>query len=822
MASQELVWATTALLLLYGAVILFFVIRGALRTTSISDYAIGSIRFSPVVVGLSLAASITSAATFIINPGFIALYGLSGILALAITMPLAIFVSLTILTKSFRKHGASVKVLTMAQWIGKRYNSTGYALLFGFLSLLLITFIVLICVGMTKVLSKALNAEELYVLVGLVVFVFGYMMFGGANSMVYTNTIQAILMLVVAAILLTSGYEHFSQGVHGFLDKLAAIDPLLVEWVNPSSFLFRDYFEIIFCNLVVGVAIVCQPHIITKSLLLKSDSDVNRYLITGILVEAVFFAVVFTGLYARLSFPDLTVDGAPLNMDGIIPAYVVREFPVAVGLIVIMGLLSAGLSTLEGLIQSISTTITSDIIEPLSGRRLGGSGNQRNRRLVAINKVVIILLVVVSILLSYNQLVNPSLSVGIFAQNGVYAYFSAAFVPVLFGIYLKDSPKAAPIAATLTAVLVHFGIYYGRIGGYMQEAVRNPAVAATFAILLSLAVGLIAYFLLRFRQKTAGEAYKAAPKSVVSPFAPAVSPTPEASPNEQAEMHTIITAPFPQQSIVLSGGMRIGYIDQGRGQQTLLFVHGLASNFKGWYKVVSQLRQQYRCIALDLPGYGTSSPVSHPVSIQFFASRLNEFVDKMKLKNVTLVGHSMGGQVSMTAALQQPANFRQLVLVSPAGFETFNRAAKEWIRAIYKPGLLKIAPEDQIKSNIKANFYRFPQDAQFLIDERLALRRSPDFDYYCQLIPQCVISMLDEPVFQRLPELQLPTLILYGEEDQLIPNRMINPTLSTQKVGKNGAGKIPNSQLVFIPECGHFAQWECADEVAAAIERFVG
>ncbi|MCB0613710.1 MAG: alpha/beta hydrolase, partial [Phaeodactylibacter sp.] len=180
------------------------------------------------------------------------------------------------------------------------------------------------------------------------------------------------------------------------------------------------------------------------------------------------------------------------------------------------------------------------------------------------------------------------------------------------------------------------------------------------------------------------------------------------------------------------------------------------------------------------------------------------------------------GQVSVAAALQQPANFRQLALVSPAGFETFNRAAKEWIRAIYKPALLKIAPEEQIKSNIKANFHRFPKDAQFLIDERLALRQSTAFDYYCQLIPQCVISMLDEPVFHRLPELQLPTLILYGEQDKLIPNRMINPTLSTQKVGKNGAGKIPNSQLVFIPECGHFAQWECADEVAAAIERFVG
>jgi sodium/pantothenate symporter len=499
MASSELVLATSILIVLYGAAILYFVIRGALRTTSIADYAVGSIQFSPVVVGLSLAASITSAATFIINPGFIALYGISGIIALAIVLPIGAFISLIILTKSFRTHGANVKALTMAQWIGKRFGSKSYAFFFGILSLLLITFIVLICVGMTKVMAKALNAEELYILIGLVVFVFGYMMFGGANSMVYTNTIQAILMLIVAFVLLGSGYEHFSEGVNGFLAKLEAIDPLLVASVNPESFLFRDNFEIYFCSFVVGVAVVCQPHIITKSLLLKNESDVNKYLVTGIIVEIIFFFVVVAGLYARISFPDLTVNGEAINMDGIIPAYVVQEFPVYIGLIVILGLLSAGLSTLEGLIQSLSTTLTSDIIAPIVDR-VAGPNQLSGRKTVLVNKLVIVLLGLIAIFLSYDQLINPSLSVGIFAQNGVYAYFSAAFVPVLFGIFLKDTPRIAPIAASITAIVVHFSVYYGRLTWYMQDAVRNPAVAATLAILASILVGIIFYFLFRKRQ----------------------------------------------------------------------------------------------------------------------------------------------------------------------------------------------------------------------------------------------------------------------------------------------------------------------------------
>ncbi len=499
MASSAYVLWTSILIAFYALIILFFVIRGAVKTKSIGDYAVGSINFSPTVVGLSLAASMTSAATFIINPGFISLYGISGILAFVIVLPLGIFISLIVLTKSFRRHGHSVKALTMAQWIGKRYDSKGYALLFGVLSLLLITFIVLICVGMTKVLSQALNVQELYVLIGLVVFVFGYMMFGGANSMVYTNAIQAGMMLIVAFILLTSGYEHFSNGVNSFLDKLAVIDPNLVTATNPGSLLFRDYFEIIFCNFIVGIAIVCQPHIITKSLLLKSERDVNRYLTVAIIAEIIFFAVVITGLYARLSFPDMTDgNGAAINMDSMISAYVVKEFPVYVGLIVILGLLSAGLSTLEGLIQSVPMSITSDIIEPLSGNLLG-EGEPRQKRLIFINKIVIAIVGVVSVILSYDQLVNPSLSVGIFAQNGVYAYFSAAFVPVIMGIFLDKIPKAAPVAATVTALVVHFSIYYGHLTPYTLPPVGNPAVASALAIIASVVVGFGLYFIFKSR-----------------------------------------------------------------------------------------------------------------------------------------------------------------------------------------------------------------------------------------------------------------------------------------------------------------------------------
>lgn len=507
MASTEQVTGGWILIALYAAAILFFVIRGALRTKNISDYAVGNFNFSPLFVGLSLAAAMTSAATFVINPGLIAAYGLSGVLSFGIVFPLASLVSLVVLTKSFRRHGTSVKALTLASWIGTRYKSKGYALFIALLSVLLLTFIVLILVAITKVLSHSLNISETWMLFFVVAFVFGYMMFGGANSMVYTNTLQALIMVVVAVILISSGYPYLKDGLFSFFDKLAAISPELVKPTNPGSPLFRDFFEIIVAQMIVGVAVVCQPHIITKSLLLKKESDVNKYLVSAIVIQLLFYSVILTGLYARLTFPDMTSGGKPLGIDGFIPAYVVKIFSqgwvaISIGLIVVLGLVSAGLSTIEGLIQSLSTTITSDIIKPLFGKHVTNEHN-----FIHINRIVIIGMAVVSFLAARSQLIHPNLSVAIFAQNGVYSFFSIAFVPIVFGIFYKSTSRKTALAGSITALVTYFLVYYvfpwlistygfsfGFFDRYFSGKVQNPAIAAASAILVSVIVSMTLYY----------------------------------------------------------------------------------------------------------------------------------------------------------------------------------------------------------------------------------------------------------------------------------------------------------------------------------------
>ena len=497
--------ASWVLVISYAIAIVVLVVRGARRNKSVADYAVGNIAFSPIAVGLALAASTTSAATFIINPGLVAYFGLSAVFGLCVVLPVSMFISLVVLTKGFRKYGESVKALTLSQWVGQRFQSRGFAVFFAFLSLVLVTFIVLILVGLTKVIAASLGLNEMAVLAGLVIFSFGYMMFGGANSMVYTNTIQGVIMLAVAVILLASGYEHFSEGIAGFIEKLRTIDPSLASLYNTESPLFRDWFEVIFCGIVVGVSIVCQPHIITKSLLLKSKRDVNRYLVTGIIVQMIFFVVVIVGLYARLEFPDLLRDGQVITPDSVTSIYLVTQFSWFVGVLVFLGLISAGMSTLEGLIQSMSIIITNDLIHNVHD--VFTSNELSEQFLFKLNRFVIVTLAALSFGLAYWQLVAPNLSVIIFAQLGVFAFFAAAFVPVLFGTFLNDTPRTAVIAAAVTAVVVHFTLYYtGQLyfPYYIGVTVKNPGISTALGVVAATIVGGVLHFLLRARHQAGG------------------------------------------------------------------------------------------------------------------------------------------------------------------------------------------------------------------------------------------------------------------------------------------------------------------------------
>ena len=107
---------------------------GHKKTDDFGSFAIGKGDLSPLVVGVTLAASTASAATFIINPGFVYVDGLAAWMHLAIGVYLGFVLMLTILSFQFRRIGAKVNALTIPDWIGKRYGSKPFSFYFSILN----------------------------------------------------------------------------------------------------------------------------------------------------------------------------------------------------------------------------------------------------------------------------------------------------------------------------------------------------------------------------------------------------------------------------------------------------------------------------------------------------------------------------------------------------------------------------------------------------------------------------------------------------------------------------------------------------------------
>ena len=277
---------------------------------------------------------------------------------------------------------------------------------------------------------------------------------------------------------------------------------------------------------------------------------------------------------------------------------------------------------------------------------------------------------------------------------------------------------------------------------------------------------------------------------------------------------------FSIKKMDLSNNTTLAYVEEGSGNQTLIFIHGLGSYIPAWNKNIYELSQHYHCIAIDLPGYGTSSKGNYEFSMTYYAQVIKEFADKKGIKDLVLVGHSMGGQIDLTTALQYPDLVEKLILIAPAGFETFNKGQRSWLGNVMTPDAVRLTPVEAIRTNLSYNFYNMPEDADFMFTDRVAMRSAEGFDGYVYAVSQSVKGMVDQPIYEFLPQIKQPTLAIFGANDNLIPNRYLNPG-KTEKVAQDGISKMPNGSLIMLEKTGHFAQFENPEKVNASIQNFL-
>ncbi|MDW8466212.1 MAG: alpha/beta fold hydrolase [Chloroherpetonaceae bacterium] len=253
----------------------------------------------------------------------------------------------------------------------------------------------------------------------------------------------------------------------------------------------------------------------------------------------------------------------------------------------------------------------------------------------------------------------------------------------------------------------------------------------------------------------------------------------------------------------------------------LVLIHGLASNAGFWRYNLADLRQRgFRVIALDLPGYGKSGKAySTPYSMQFFAETVRALLQHLGIQKAVWVGHSMGGQISLTAALLFPEAIEKMVLLSPAGFEAFKEGEGNWLRNSVTPDFVKKTPPERIRANIVANFYNWDDKWEWMVEERTRLVSSDEFDRFAYAVWKSVGAMLDGYVWDRLHLISTPTLVIAGENDNLIPNPFLHGG-RTREVMEQGTAAMKNAKLAMVPECGHMIQMEKSELVNQLIAEF--
>jgi pimeloyl-ACP methyl ester carboxylesterase len=273
------------------------------------------------------------------------------------------------------------------------------------------------------------------------------------------------------------------------------------------------------------------------------------------------------------------------------------------------------------------------------------------------------------------------------------------------------------------------------------------------------------------------------------------------APLEPAQLET----PLPVQHIEVQG-VDIAYIDSGeRGQRDVpvVFIHGLSSTMGYWDYQVDPVAQGRRVLALDLPGFGASGRPDAPYTPPWYADLVVDWLDALGIGRAVLVGHSMGGQVSLTVALDHPDTVDRLVLAAPAGIETFPPGAAAWMKSHWTDRRAMQATEGELRAVFETMVFNRPDaHVEKLLEERVRMAGTAAFAGTSVAVSRCVAGMLDHPVFDRLPTLRVPTLIVYGTDDRMIPNPAFTGG-RTRAIAERGRAAIPGSELVLLPGAGH-------------------
>lgn len=273
-----------------------------------------------------------------------------------------------------------------------------------------------------------------------------------------------------------------------------------------------------------------------------------------------------------------------------------------------------------------------------------------------------------------------------------------------------------------------------------------------------------------------------------------------------------VPRPAPENRFVTIDGVRFHYESHPGEGQAIVLLHGFGSSTYTWQDVIPELRRAgHRVLALDMKGFGWSDkPLGADYSPRVLMEEVNLWMAKKGLEGVVFVGNSLGGAIGLMLAMDHPERMSRLVLINSGGYP------------IKKPLIIQIGALPLVRDvaelffgrwMIRANMNRVFFDPSRVTPQRVTAYFDRMRTTGALEAQMALSSALDEQsggYMERIPQISIPTLILWGENDRWIP--LAN--------GRRFHREIHGSQLVVIPRCGHVPQEETPKIVARSITAF--
>lgn len=241
----------------------------------------------------------------------------------------------------------------------------------------------------------------------------------------------------------------------------------------------------------------------------------------------------------------------------------------------------------------------------------------------------------------------------------------------------------------------------------------------------------------------------------------------------------------------------IVFYDRGTGP-ALLLVHGMFGDHLDWEPVLEPLSQEYRVVAVDLPGFGASGKLEIEYTPEVFVGVLEALLTSLGIEQAVVVGNSFGGEIATFYTLAHPERVRALVLVSSAGMRRYTPDEKGAIAAKFsETNLRALTPEihEVLFSTIFASEHAMRW--RYVAKQNAKLLRA-DYPAYTRVLSRCAELAFGVDTVSLLRQVEQPMLLLWGDKDVVFPPGQAKAALPL----------LSKADLRIIPGAGHAPQLE--------------